>query len=411
MAAAMLATVLVGTVGPDDATLADGRPNFVVIMTDDQTPESLPVMQHLMGMPGGSWVKFTRAYNNASICCPARANFLSGQYSERNGVHDNGMGTRLDATNTLPVWLDAQGYTTALYGKYLNNITTKQPGWDVFVAQAGLTDKRTEYGVNFVKSATTPYFLWVSYGAPHNPAKTKTPARHQSAPVVMPPDPGNLNEADVSDKPKWVRNLTPVDLAAQQTERMWSQRALLAVDEGVKALYDAVAASGQLGNTVFIFLADNGYSFGSHRHVGKFCPYEECSHIPLVIRYPWRGGNKDEPRLASMVDIAPTIVDIANVTPGRVQDGTSLVPLLDDSAVTWRTDLRMERISGEIRRFYGIRHYNPASGDDWMYAEYFNGDVEMYDLVADRPQLNNLAKTPGYEARRADLAARLAALR
>jgi N-acetylglucosamine-6-sulfatase len=203
-------TVLVPT--QDSPGQAVGTPrNVVLIFTDDQTYESLPVMRKLLAFPEGGWINFTNAYISASVCCPSRATVLTGQYSHNTGVIDNSTGNSLDDTNTLPVWLDRAGYRTGLIGKYLNGYPWTRgtgyvpPGWDYFNVggTVGNADRRTDAAISFINgtAAGEPYFLHLSYKDPHNPAKPLT--RYANANVYVPPDPPNLNEADVSDKPRW----------------------------------------------------------------------------------------------------------------------------------------------------------------------------------------------------------------
>ena len=112
------------------------RPNIVIIISDDQNIDSLPVMRKLLAYPEGSWVKFNNAFVNNSVCCPARATLLTGQYAHTSGVLNNFSGDKLDDTNTLPVWLDQAGYRTGLIGRYLNGYPWNKgsgyipPGWD-----------------------------------------------------------------------------------------------------------------------------------------------------------------------------------------------------------------------------------------------------------------------------------------
>lgn len=78
---------------------------------------------------------------------------------------------------------------------------------------------------------------------------------------------------------------------------------------------------------MIIYLTDNGYSLGEHRHVGKTCGYEECIRTPMLIRYPGAPQLRiSEP--AVNADLAPTIADVANVKPPFETDGTTLLPLL-----------------------------------------------------------------------------------
>jgi N-acetylglucosamine-6-sulfatase len=413
--------------GPAPRSAAQGtRPNIVLIMSDDQDFASLPVMRKLLAFPEGSWVKFSRFFINASICCPSRATVLTGQYSHHTGVLGNSSGNKLDDSNTLAVWLDRVGYQTALIGKYLNDYpwdrgTNYTPsGWDVFHACCDAdgpsyndTDKHSDEAVNFIKSAKQPFFLYQAYKAPHAPAAFRVPARYKPANypnVYIPPDPPNLNEADVSDKPAWIRNkplLSQTDLNALKQEREDGQRSLLAVDDGVARIVDAIKAKGALNNTVVLYMSDNGYSFGSHRNKGKFCVYEEASHVPLLIRYPGLAANRVESSVVSNVDLASTISQIAGVTPGLPQDGSSLVGLLTGSATQWPNEVLLEKASGggDSPKYYAIRTAN------WKYVEYSTGEKELYDLGRDPYELENHAGDPAYNDLQADLAARLKRLK
>lgn len=410
----MTAAVLIGlpVVGLPSGSAQAGLPNVVIVITDDQNVDSLPVMRKLMSHPGGSWVRFTNAFVNNSICCPARASLLTGQYSHVTGVLNNEGGNSLDDRNTLPVWLDQAGYRTGLIGKYLNGFPWSRgtgyvpPGWDYFKsAGAGNVDARTKLAVNFVGSSTSPFFLYLAYNDPHWPARPV--ARYASTNVFVPPDTPNFNEADVSDKPAWIRSLRPLSQSTIDTwhkERVASQRALLAVDDGIQQIVDALAAAGKLDNTLLLFLSDHGFSWGSHRWIKKDCVYEECVRIPLFVRYPGSGTNREEPRLVSNVDVASTIAEYVGVTPGLRQNGRSFLPLLANTPTNWSEEVFLESHVGK-KTFDGIR----VPG--WLYAEYKNGDVELYDLVEDPYQLRNQANNPQHQPVRADLAQRMRALK
>jgi len=387
--------------------------NIVVIMTDDQNVDSLPVMRKLMAFPEGSWVNFTNAFANNSICCPARATVLTGQYSHVTGVTDNENGENLDDTNTLPVWLDHAGYRTGLIGKYLNNYPWDKgtgyvpPGWELFQVPSKVgVDKFTELAVDFINNSNSPFFLYLAYHAPHLPARPLR--RYTTADVYLPPDPPNFNEADVSDKPQWVRDLEPLSQSTIDTwhaERLASQRALLGVDDSIQRIVDALKAKGQLDNTMIIFMSDHGFSWGSHRYTKKQCAYEECSKFPLLIRYPGLAVNRDESRLVSNVDLAATIAEYAGVTPELPQNGKSFIPLITNIETDWKEEVLLERNGTGPFAFYGIR----VPG--WKYVEYVKGDKELYDLNTDPYELQNLANKPEYQAKQTELAQRLQTLR
>ena len=82
------------------------RPNIVIITSDDQDIDSLPVMRNLLGYPQGSWVNFSNAFSGNSVCTPSRATLLTGQYSHTNGVLDNIMGPEYNDYNDLSVWIN-----------------------------------------------------------------------------------------------------------------------------------------------------------------------------------------------------------------------------------------------------------------------------------------------------------------
>ena len=396
-----------------DRLLAQVPPNVVIIMTDDQNVDSLPVMRNLLTFPEGSWVTFTNAIANDSVCCPARASVLTGQYAHVTGVLDNSSGNKLRDANTLPVWLNGAGYRTGLIGKYLNGYpwdrgsTYVPPGWDHFRATGlGKSDERTSLAIDFINQSGGPFFLYLAFAEPHWP--TIPLPQYSNTSVYVPPDPPNFNESDVSDKPTWIRNLSPLSQSTideWRNERVASQRSLLGVDDGIQRIVDALKINGQLDNTLIIFMSDHGFSWGSHRYVKKECVYEECIRFPLFIRYPGLAGNREETRIVSNVDIASTIAEYVGVVPDLPQNGRSLIPVITNTAANWNEEAFIEVHLGPARTFDGIR----VPG--WTYAEYGNGNKELYDLSADPHQLENRANIPAYQAVQEDLARRLRALK
>jgi N-acetylglucosamine-6-sulfatase len=118
---------------------AQASSNVVVIMTDDQTVESLRVMTNVKRLLRDRGTSFANSFVTFALCCPSRATFLTGQYAHNHGVLGNAPPTggyaKLDHTNTLPVWLQQAGYYTAHLGKYLNGYgradpTEIPPGYD-----------------------------------------------------------------------------------------------------------------------------------------------------------------------------------------------------------------------------------------------------------------------------------------
>ena len=391
--------------GSGRAAAQTNRPNIVIITSDDQDVDSLPVMRHMLSYPRGSWVNFSNAFSGNSVCTPSRATLLTGQYSHTNGVLGNNWGAEFNDYNALPVWLHDAGYRTAVIGKYLHEHMENPPGWDQFAIIEGSVDTHTAMGVDFINQDDGPFFLWLAYRQPHVPASP--PDRYLNTEVYVAPDRPNFNEADVSDKSAHIRSrplIGAAHIAEMRAERIRSQRSLLAIDDGIKTIIDTLYAAGDLDNTLIIFQADNGFQWGAHRDYNKLCPYEECSRVALFIRYPGNSGNRTETHYVSDVDLASTILDYVDVAPGLPQDGDSLIPLIANPSAPWSDAVLIERPPGRVG-YYAIRVPN------WTYIEYHTGEKELYDMVADPYQLENKAGRPAYAAIQNQLKDELAALK
>ena len=432
-------------------------PNILFILTDDQSydaiPHTPPVLSYLEGRinnPTDRWQRFTRNYLNTPLCCPSRASILTGRYSHHTGVNNNGDGRKLNESSTLATWLNGAGYRTGLVGKYLNGYPWNRghyvaPGWDYWAVQEGASDLYYNYKLNlngtvidhaaapedystdvlrdhaldFLDSSSPdPFMLFFAPNAPHSP-RLRAP-RHSTAwssatPVRNP----SFNEADVSDKPQWVRNLILMGASAikkQDKFRRDQYGALVAVDEAIADLIGEIEAQGKLANTIIVFTTDNGYSFGEHRWSGKLCAYLSCSAAPLYIRYP-QGQKATRTGLVSNVDLAPTLAALAGVTPATSVDGVSLVPLLNGTASSVREDVLLRWVGNRfVSEYWGLRNAN------YTYVEYASGEVELYDLTgvlgpADPDELLNKCPglpavcQPAYAGVRSQLSARLAALK
>jgi N-acetylglucosamine-6-sulfatase len=453
----VVAAVLSGSAGTSQAGTqqAVNRPNVVVIMTDDQTVESLRVMGNVRGLLAAQGVTFDNNFATFPLCCPSRATFLTGQYPHNHRVlgnaPPNGGYDRLDHMNTLPVWLQRAGYATVHIGKYLNGYgrvrqTEVPPGW---VEWHGSIDPSTysfyNYTINengrlvrygntaadyqadvYTRKATDvirryaadprPLFLSVAYLAPHSggpresddPSNQATPVpapRHRNVFATQPlPTPPSFNEADVSDKPTGIRTRPLIGQARVNGIREnYQQRleSLLAVDEGVAEIVRTLEATGKLGRTYIIFTADNGFFHGEHRvPAGKTLVYEPSIRVPLIIRGPRipRGGRRAQ--LAGNIDLAATIADAARIRPGRAPDGRSLLPIARDRLLFSGRDILLETPS-----------YSAIRTPRWVYVEHANGERELYDLIRDPHQLTSQHLNPALQATRVDLAARLTQLR
>lgn len=432
--------------------------NIVLVVTDDQRYDTLQYMPYVQQLLVQQGITFGRAFASTPQCCPSRAGILTGLVSHHHGVLSNRDGARaFDDTSTVATWLQAAEYRTALIGKYLNgyadsncqlygqcfkNVTGVHPwpyvppGWNDWHAfgrvgyynytlvengsEVSYGSTEAEYSttvlaakaVDFIQTTAVgqPFFLYFAPYAPHGRGEPAKSDRGLYA-GIAPWRPPSWNEADVSDKPAWVQALPLLDEAAINeidTLRRNQLESLQAVDRAVKAIVDAVTATGRLESTVFIFTSDNGQSWGEHRWDAKMCPYEECVRVPLVIRVPGVPA-RSEPHLMTLLDLAPSIASWAGVLHASRMDGLSLARLAAMPNTPWRNDLLIEMLGGEPGQDAML--YSAVRTKGNLYVEFLNGDRELYDLGADPYELTNRADSPEKAHLLAALKARLAILR
>ena len=195
------------------------RPNVVTIVTDDQTLESFndAVMPNTVELLAERGTTFSEAIVSTPQCCPSRAGYLTGQYSQNNGVtsNDPGYPLLLDKPNVLPSWLQAAGYDTIHIGKYLNGYfgtegLTPGPGWDSWRTLVSanyqnsawsidgelatfpgtyLTTKLNEFATEAIRGradSSRPFYLQVDHLAPTRDRVTSS-ANAEAGPFPMLP--------------------------------------------------------------------------------------------------------------------------------------------------------------------------------------------------------------------------------
>jgi len=437
-------------------------PNIVFILADDLDSAAaarMPLVRQYISDVGTS---FDRHFVSLSLCCPSRVTTLRGQFAHNTGVYSNGSPNHNKPptggfeyvyahaleTSTVATWLRQAGYRTALFGKYLNGYPDTAPamyippGWmqwsspvdgDPYEefnytlntngkaetygddARSYLTDVLSRKAVRFIEDARDvpdkPFFLYLAPYAPHYPA-TPAPRHEHAFKGIEAPRVPSFNEHNVQDKPKWVRRkplLDPAQIGGIDKLYEHRRESLLAVDEMVRDVVEALDATGQLANTYVFFASDNGYHQGQHRLLsGKDTGYEEDLIVPLMVRGPGVPIGTVEAMTAN-VDYASTFAEIAGIAPGLDVDGRSLMPFLKGQAPkTWRQVLLLEHktvndkqdrsvektrepsdpfddVDNGIKPFYGLR-----LADGRTYIEYTeNRDCEIY-LPSDTYQENNV---------------------
>lgn len=440
---------------PEALTSEASRPNIVVIYMDDFSPKASRLWTDRKRTPTlARWVDegiTLNASGSTPLCCPARANVLTGRYGHHNGITRNEM-RRYDPGRTIAVELQAAGYHTAFVGKFLNAFANWAPtsrdverysqGWDDFDViwenQGRFLDYRlwTRDGVRkhrtrardhssrvaglraaqHVRAAPPdePVFLIVSLYDGHPPEIPMTrfaddPACRTVAPWKGPA----FDEANVSDKPRFVRSRPRIG------DRSYSLRkrceAMLGVDWVSQRIKRALRETGRLDDTLVVFTADNGVLMGEHRLQSKGYPYS--TPVPMYVWWPQRWGRAgrsvEEP--VQNVDLAPTFCRLAGCTMDEV-DGLDLMPLLDGDVDRLGRQSLYEEVLHPSHRWpdraampawYGIRTTLAYSKKRWVYTEYATGERELYDLTRDPQQMKNLAGKPAVAAVEEELAAML----
>ncbi|MBS1862539.1 MAG: sulfatase [Actinobacteria bacterium] len=290
-------------------------------------------------------------------------------------------------------------------------------------------------------SPEQPFYMQVDYTAPHGDFRKPAgpqPATRDIGRFAGAPLPDNrsegFNEGNVNDKPRFIREAPYLSAQEIHTYRVYYQNclnALISVDEGVKQIIDELGALHRLRNTYILFTSDNGFFFGQHRLVGgKFLAYEPSTHLPLIIRGPGIKPNTSTGQLASTIDIAPTILELAGVTPDKSIDGVSLVPYMKEPSLRSRRPLLFESFvqtddveqggqaategageraaAGTARGKLGVnppahasvvappKNYYGIRLGPYKYIEWPDGEKELYDINKDPYELNNIVRNPNF---------------
>lgn len=408
----------------------DTRPNVVVLVADDMDHEHLGFMGHpLAPTPtldalAEQGVVFTHGFVPMSRCRPAQAALLSGLWPHQNGVYFNVGADHIDPATALPNLLARAGYATVGEGKFwefeartmgFSNYTIRN--YETFVRwdQQHLFDWLDEH------ARERPFFVWWAPELPHVP--------HDPPARLLERFP--LESIAI---PEWFAG----DEAARAEFRA-RERILLAMDawldEGVAELRAKLGTLGELEDTLFVFLADNGWANGC---VSKGWGLDKGLRTPFVVAWPrgLRGGARHAD-LVSPVDLYATILDLAGAPIPEHSVGRSLRPRLEGRPAEPRAALYgalyplapTDVLADAARDAYGLWARTErwklivalkdlhAAGDagsglgeredikvslapDFVRRR---GEVELYDLAADPHERTNLAGRPEHAALEARL--------
>jgi arylsulfatase A-like enzyme len=392
---------------------------------------------------------FERAYHAVPLCSPNRASILTGQYPSRHGIIDNA--ARNQASQMLDLFppnLQEAGYTTAHVGKWhMGNSAAPRPGFDYWLCLEGqgqtfdpilfegerrfqekgyVTDVLTEKALGFIdRNQDKPFFLYFAHKAIHpevvqlddGSSDLSTPKEFYPAPRhnrvyadrTFDRAPSYNSEAMAdSGKPviraaQKLRNellaanpdfANSMDIGVSESSIQRRAEMMLGVDESLGKIMQKLEDLGLDDNTAIIFTSDNGYFFGEHGFsLERRMPYEESVKTPLFIYHPEvKAPVKKIEGLAVSVDLAATALDIAGLKPSETIQGTSLLPLIRGEQAQLREAVLVEFFSNENPFPWTAQlDYRVAIGPRYKYIKWLHfGTSELYDLVQDPYELNNL---------------------
>jgi N-acetylglucosamine-6-sulfatase len=421
------------------------RPNIIFILVDDLRWDELGITGHpFLKTPhidriGREGALFTNAFMTTPLCSPSRASFLTGQYAHTHGITDNiDRSVASHKLITFPLLLQQAGYATAFIGKWhMGNDDSPRPGFERWVsfkgqgsytnpeinedgrdanAQGYITDLLSEYAVEFIKRRRDkPFLVYLAHKAIHpevmqhgdgsvNLAEAERfiPAeRHRNLfvgkkiprrPSAMRPPLGKpALQRTISDLPP----LGPKTATSNEAV-LGRLRSVMAIEEGIGRILKALQETNQSDDTVIVLASDNGYFYGEHGlSVERRLAYEESIRMPLLVRYPRiinAGTVRDE--FALNIDVGPTLLELAGVSPPVKAEGRSLIPLLKGLEGEWRRSFLIEYYSDKVFPRMHKMGYKAVRTERWKYIHYLelDGMDELYDLKADPYEMRNIIK-------------------
>lgn len=375
----------------------DRKPNIVFVLVDDMNARLLPylpVLKRILPEKGMS-LEMTVA---TPVCTPSRATILTGRYAHNTGVKTNGVWSGGiwgfakpgHDKRTIAVWLQAAGYQTGLFGKYLNGHEGKDaivpPGWNRWVGYKKITMSRydfqvvedggvdhwvekvydtdyfTDAAVKWVEKAPEPFFAMYAPMTPHGP-------------FVMPPKhAGSFDRVEFKWPPSFDAN--PAEVTALTRTRLAMMRGL---EDALERLIATLEKRGILENTYIVFTSDHGLFMGEHGFpAGKGEPYEEVIQVPLYVRGPGVPVGKSD-ALISNADLAPTFAAMAGAKVPDDLDGRSVLPLLKGGALASPRN----RVLLEWFERYGGVLWQGVRTKDRKFIRYADGTCKSFALDSD----------------------------
>lgn len=358
---------------PNASLTTDQRPNFVIILTDDQDVvlEGMQHMRHTKELLAQKGVTFANAFVASPLCCPSRSSILTGQYVHNHYAVNNSLSGQCNGQRwqdgpekkTFAAHLHFAGYRTFYAGKYLNQyghpaaggFAHVPPGWDWWLGLRGnsryynyslsvngskethgqrpevdyLTNVIRRHALEFLfQPSPQPFLMVLAPPAPHAPF-TPEPRYAGNFSSLRAPRTPNFN-VKVGMEKHWLlrQGVQPLpENIVAEVDKVFQGRlqTLLTVDDMVRDVVETLDNLRHLDNTFVIYTSDNGYHLGQFSQpLDKREPYETDVRVPLLMRGPGLVQGHILSYPTTNIDLAPTLLDLAGLAVPKYMDGTSL---------------------------------------------------------------------------------------
>ncbi|KQT87492.1 choline-sulfatase [Aurantimonas sp. Leaf443] len=433
------------------------RPNILIFMVDQLTGSLFPdgpadfLHAPTLKRLAARSTRFANAYTASPLCAPGRASFMSGQLPRRTRVYDNAA----EFASDIPTYahhLRRAGYQTTLCGKmhfvgpdqlhgFEERLTTdvypadfgwtpdyRRPGERIdwwyhnmgSVTGAGIAEitNQLEYDDEVAYEATRkiydlgrrgddrPWMMTVSFTHPHDPyvARRKYWDLYEDCahldPAIgpIPYEAQDSHSRRIFDANDW-RSFDITERHVRDSRRAYFAN-ISYCDDKIGQVMTALEGTGQVEDTIVVFLSDHGDMLGERGLWFKMNFYDGSARVPLMIAAPGMApGRIDTP--VSTMDVTPTLADLAGIDLGEVApwtDGETLRPLSQGAAR--RAPVRMEYAAEASQApLVSIRDGR------WKYNHCEIDPPQLFDMEADPHELTNLAADPAHRETAAVMAA------
>ncbi len=428
--------------------MAKKRPNILFVQADQMAPQALPVHGHpLVKAPNiaalaEQGVVFDSAYCNSPLCAPSRFSMLSGLMPSAIEAYDNAA----EFPASVPTFAHAlrhMGYRTLLAGKmhlvgpdqlhgFEERLTTDiypadfgwTPDWErpgepqvyfhtmASVLEAGPCARSLQ--IDFDEEAAfqaerkifdlareadeRPFFFLVSVTHPHDPYTIGAPNLdlYEGQEIDQPRVPAPAPQDPHSRRLRACYGAGDVELSEDKIRR--ARRAYYGaigyVDEKLGRLLAALRAAGLAEDTIVVFTADHGDMLGERGLWYKMTFFEWAARVPLIVRAPERFAPRRVARNVSLLDLYPTLVDLAGgggPAPAEALPGRSLLPLLQGNAEGWP-----DTVAGEYLGEAAAGPLVMIRRGPYKYVVGEDSPAQLFDLTADPDERDNLAGAAGH---------------